>query len=214
MLRRLSNVLSILSVVFALAAVVLTAKSYKKSQSLEIACEGRLYAISVSRGALKVDNEPQRQMEDALRNRLDRGIALASIRFYQTNAWLSRLTAEYASRPDADLGQLATRDEIIATIRSDAELRRAQLGRLQAFPPSTASAPWSKSYRCWMIDIASGLPCIMIVTARGFRRLRVMRRHSRGLCGVCGYDLRASKDFCPECGTPIPIKSDYAVVAH
>lgn len=39
--------------------------------------------------------------------------------------------------------------------------------------------------------------------------LLVYRRRLRtpmpeGLCQTCGYDLRASKERCPECGTPIP----------
>jgi hypothetical protein len=36
------------------------------------------------------------------------------------------------------------------------------------------------------------------------RQVRRRRWLSRGCCVRCGYDLRASSDTCPECGTPVP----------
>jgi hypothetical protein len=53
-----------------------------------------------------------------------------------------------------------------------------------------------------LLLLTAGLPAWWLRQARG-RHLR-KRRMKLGLCLACGYDLRASKERCPECGTPIP----------
>jgi hypothetical protein len=51
----------------------------------------------------------------------------------------------------------------------------------------------------WWLMIAGGLGLGGAVLAD---RRRSRKREQMGLCLECGYDLRASKDTCPECGTP------------
>jgi hypothetical protein len=46
--------------------------------------------------------------------------------------------------------------------------------------------------------------CLLMATVPGVwvaATLRVRTRRCSGLCPICGYDLRATTDRCPECGT-------------
>ena len=51
----------------------------------------------------------------------------------------------------------------------------------------------------WLFVVLGVLPTLLLIPIWLTRR----RRIRAGRCAVCGYDLRASRDKCPECGTPV-----------
>lgn len=67
-------------------------------------------------------------------------------------------------------------------------------------PKSTFWETWDLTVPHWAIALPLALPAAF--SGVGFLRKR--RRRKRGVCMCCGYDLRASAERCPECGTPVP----------
>ena len=53
----------------------------------------------------------------------------------------------------------------------------------------------------WWVVMAAASVVPGMQSAVWLRRQRTRRRRDRNLCMRCGYDLRATPERCPECGT-------------
>jgi hypothetical protein len=75
-------------------------------------------------------------------------------------------------------------------------------------PPNSLFPIWILATPDWCV-VAAILVVVLVFVVCDARSRGSMCKH--GLCPTCGYDLRASKDKCPECGSPIvppPIEPD------
>lgn len=81
------------------------------------------------------------------------------------------------------------------------------------FPLDSPPAPgfsgargWAVSVPMWALAVLTAAPAAL--RARSLARaLRQSRRQRRRLCPQCAYDLRATPDRCPECGTRASVPS-------
>ena len=61
-------------------------------------------------------------------------------------------------------------------------------------------AKWVSLVFPWYLLIIIGLPLVLLSCRRFSSVRRWNDRIRKGLCASCGYDLRATKERCPECG--------------
>jgi hypothetical protein len=79
-------------------------------------------------------------------------------------------------------------------------LKSFDMGRKKSVGPVSHTVQWFCQFPiCFAIGIFAVLPSFHAVTM--ILRSRQRRRREVSLCKNCGYDLRATPDRCPECGT-------------
>jgi hypothetical protein len=65
-----------------------------------------------------------------------------------------------------------------------------------------AAVHWRPRETRWIaIQTQLWVPFVVFAILPCWQLRRKLRRHAIGLCQQCGYDLRATPDRCPECGT-------------
>ena len=194
MIRRAFTIASGLSLVLFAATLVLWVRSYRQKDSLTFQRDNGLWEVASYDGRLWLDNEPQRELEEAPLKRLQRRVEDAG-------------PAEELDRRLAKALEDGSTTEERQLLQARMKISAAQLAYLQLreqfhLKPVTRSMERSLH---WGVTLAAtaALPVIWLMCATLSWRRRVVCR-TRNLCPRCGYDLRASAERCPECGMPVP----------
>jgi len=187
--RWLFNALATLSLLICLATTTLWARSYWINDAI-----GRLRCFPVDGHPVDgnwMPNLPKYYGEDA------RPIAIMQLMFVSTLRGECRATRHCGGV--ALLPQMPGWDWIHEPIKNgNARYQTNRFGFKLAVVNSGDQESFETIFPIWLpATLTAILPALWIFNPRR----RQTRRIRKGLCPSCGYDLRATPDRCPECGT-------------
>jgi predicted RNA-binding Zn-ribbon protein involved in translation (DUF1610 family) len=199
------NILCVLSLVHATAAVLLWIRSYHIPIVLDLSDMRTVVRVNIGYGRIDISNRPEQEM----------AVALNSMRnFAQKDA--DREVNEAGERYE-DLGLFTGLRHQILTPENEGQARslakafsdavaRAKVVDNPRRPLTIVVKPFSYSIQMWLIVLPGAIVPAVLIVHLSLRYLRRLQRANRGLCVSCGYDLRASPSRCPECGVTQPMR--------
>ena len=158
------------------------------------------WRLSSDRGWLSLSNEPERAAEAAAW-RAEAGARAAAVRLHRDKLLILLARQRDPMNPDP-MGVQRRIDIERSNLLAAYELLRAAESK-----PRTVTPPqgYSTPYAAAACALGFGpLSWLAVLALRWARR----PRPRAGCCRVCGYDLRASPERCPECGTAVTPDTD------
>jgi hypothetical protein len=191
--RILLNALTVLSLVLFLATVTLWVRSHFMAVTCEFTNRGRRWEVTVTRGKLWLDNSPQRKREaetvaaETQRIWLEMGRVNAEREAANWDLGLARRDGDHLRAGDCE--------RKVSELNSQWNRLWRESDRRQKLTPTPA-------VRDSVVQLV--VPALALaVPPMGwlFRCVRARKRLHEFQCIMCGYDLRATPERCPECGT-------------
>jgi hypothetical protein len=210
MIRRVSTLLSALSLILCVVTAALWAWSYDHGFDVE-----DVTARTASGSVAPVVWNPPERLTTYTKWRLDSYVGRLVLR--RSAVHIDSPTIRIGWSPEDGIGLrlrfwLREADGVREDLRelSEAEQEVRNYGGWIGCGAAAASGPHAAfkidgvRSTLTLVIVPYWLACVLFAAIPGLWLAAAVRRRFRrtaGLCPACGYDLRASPDRCPECGT-------------
>jgi hypothetical protein len=196
MFLRLFTIVSALSLLCLAAGGALLLLLYHppRPNPVEFSFGGVRWELHFRREELELDNDPQRRLD---RDR-DPAVAQARQAWEKADAAHKAATRRFVQLPRLTPTEQRREEQ---TIINTADAFNSTWGDYQNSLSLRSPAVSYRVYYAALAVAASVLPLAWLMQQVDIRLQRRRLRRMSGLCPNCGYDLRATPDRCPECGT-------------